>query len=84
MGKKCVQNVNTLRTGLGISVSYTHQGIAVFARLLKKFTHPHTFTQVFHKLILPYLICENSWFYPGSTMPTITTICLFNKKPVRI
>lgn len=79
MGKKCVQNVKRLFTALGISAAFPQTAVWHIHRMFKTIDVPQESTQEFHSQYWLFSICNLAEFYPPSTAPTITTICLFNK-----
>ena len=84
MGKKCVQLVQFFSKTLCINTTYSQLHRVSFINLGTNLVHTQVVTQLFHNLISSTLKGYYRRFYTVPTQPTITTICLYNKKPVII
>lgn len=84
MGKKCVQNVCSVRTKLGISGSYTQHVLLQIPSWWKDLSNAHNFPRIIHSLFSKNNLYNKLGFYPFSTEPIITTICIYNKRQVRV
>jgi len=82
MGKKCVQHVGKAWTNLWKSLLYTQVRLPRFCIVGKYDSCTLSVHSIVHTLKQHVLQIDRKHLYTVSTIPTITTICLKNKRHI--
>lgn len=84
MGKKCVQVVYLLSITLCKRLVCSHALLGWDCIVCTKRYRPQVSEQLFHNFVFNILAWCRVWLYTVSTKPTITTTCLYIKKPLTV
>ncbi len=80
MGKKCVQPSNKTLITLCISGTYPQNLLSLLVRVGKSSVQSKALLPQIHRQFISFQQVISAGLYTVSTVPTITTICLKNKR----